>query len=133
MRVTLGLGLAGLFALAMAMPVRAHHAHGNYAAEFTDFTGTVKEVHFLNPHSWVYLEVKNTKGEMETWAMEAAGRQGLARIGVDANYIKAGDTIKARCHVLKDGSTGCLLGFLKGRDGTVKDWDGGMAQPEGDF
>jgi hypothetical protein len=70
---------------------------------------------------------------LETWAIEAAGRQGLARIGVDANYIKAGDVIKARCHFLKDGSTGCLAGFLKGRDGTVKDWDGGDAKPEGDF
>ena len=39
--------------------------------------------------------------------------------------VKVGDTVKARCHVLKDGSTGCLLGFLKARDGSVKDWDGG--------
>jgi hypothetical protein len=133
MRVTSGLGLVGLFALAVQLPVSAHHAHGNYESAFTDFTGVVKEVHFLNPHSWVYVDVKNAKGDVETWAMEAAGRQGLARIGVDANYIKAGDTIKARCHVLKDGSTGCLLGFLKGRDGTVKDWDTGGQQPVGEF
>ena len=39
----------------------------------------------------------------------------------------AGDTIKARCHPLRDGSNGCLLGFLKAPDGTVKDWDGNNA------
>ena len=32
--------------------------------------------------------------------------------------------VKARCHQLKDGSNGCLLGFLKGPDGVVKNWDG---------
>ena len=43
--------------------------------------------------------------------------------------IKPGDTIKARCHPLRDGSNGCLLGFLKARDGSVKDWDGGQNTP----
>lgn len=30
--------------------------------------------------------------------------------------------IKARCHPLRDGSRGCLLEFLKARDGSVRDW-----------
>ena len=40
------------------------------------------------------------------------------------DYLKVGDAIKARCHQLRDGSNGCLLGFLKGPDGVVKNWDG---------
>ena len=133
MRFKSGFGLAVLFAVVFALPVWAHHAHGNYASEFGDIQGVVKEVHFLNPHSWVYLEVKNAKGEMEIWAIEATGRAGLQRIGVDSKYIKPGDKVKARCHFLKDGSTGCLAGFLKGADGTVKDWDGGNAEIPKDF
>ena len=46
---------------------------------------------------------------------------------------KSGDTVKARCHHLRDGSNGCLLGFLKAKDGTVKDWDGNNAPPPADF
>ena len=98
-----------------------------------DIQGVVKEVHLVVPHSWVYLEVKNPKGEVEIWALEATGRTGLERVGVTASTVKAGDAVKARCHRLRDGSNGCLLGFLKAKDGTVKDWDGNNAPPPADF
>jgi hypothetical protein len=110
------------------MPAGAHHSHGNYTDTFKDITGVVKEVHFIVPHSWVYIEVKDASGP-QLWALEATGRGGLERIGVTKEYIKPGDTIKARCHPLRDGSNGCLLGFLKARDGSVKDWDGGQNTP----
>lgn len=123
-------GLAILCALAFALPAAAHHSHGNYVDTFTDISGVVKEVHLVVPHSWVYMEVKNEKtGEPEIWALEATGRNGLERIGVSREYIKPGDNIKVRCHVLRDGSRGCLLGFLKAADGSVKDWDGGRDTP----
>ena len=123
-------GLAILCALAFALPVAAHHSHGNYVDTFTDISGVVKEVHLVVPHSWVYMEVKNPKtNEAEIWALEATGRNGLERLGVSREYIKPGDSIKVRCHVLRDGSRGCLLGFLKAADGTVKDWDGGQNTP----
>ena len=123
-------GLAILCALAFALPAAAHHSHGNYVDTFTDISGVVKEVHLVVPHSWVYMEVKDPKtGEPEIWALEATGRNGLERIGVNREYIKPGDNIKVRCHVLRDGSRGCLLGFLKAADGSVKDWDGGQNTP----
>jgi hypothetical protein len=122
--------LAIICAVAFAIPAAAHHSHGNYVDTFTDITGVVKEVHLVVPHSWVYMEVKNPKtNEAEIWALEATGRNGLERLGVNREYIKPGDEIKVRCHVLRDGSRGCLLGFLKARDGSVKDWDGGQNTP----
>ena len=128
------LGLAAVCSVLFASAAWAHHSHGNYVDSFTDITGTVKEVHLLLPHSWIYLEVKDPKGgEAQVWALEATGRNGLERIGVTKEYVKPGDTIKARCHVLRDGSNGCLLGFLKAKDGTTKDWDGGQAQNPSDF
>jgi hypothetical protein len=48
-------------------------------------------------------------------------------------YIEVGDTIKVRCHALRDGTNGCLLGFLKTKDGSVKDWDGGSLPAPADF
>jgi hypothetical protein len=133
MRFKLGLGLVAICAVAVALPAWAHHSHGNYTDTFMDVEGVVKEVHLVVPHSWVYLEVKDPKGEPQMWALEATGRGGLQKIGVTADYLKPGDTVKARCHRLRDGSNGCLLGFLKAKDGTVKDWDGGNAPPPTDF
>jgi hypothetical protein len=121
--------LAAMCAMAFVLPASAHHSHGNYMDTFKDIQGVVKEIHFVVPHSWVYIEVKDEKGQPQLWALEATGRGGLERIGVNREYIKTGDTIKARCHPLRDGSNGCLLGFLKARDGSVKDWDGGQNTP----
>ena len=133
MRFKQGCCLSAICAVAVALPAWAHHSHGNYVDTFMDISGVVKEVHLVVPHSWVYLEVKDEKGEPQMWALEATGRVGLQKIGVTADYLKPGDTIKARCHRLRDGSNGCLLGFLKAPDGTVKDWDGNNAPPPTDF
>ena len=127
------LGLVATYALAFALPAWAHHSHGAYAETFMDIQGVVKEVHLVVPHSWIYLDVKNAKGEPEVWVLEATGRTGLERVGVTATSVNVGDAVKARCHRLRDGSNGCLLGFLKAKDGTVKDWDGNNAPPPSDF
>ena len=127
------LSLAVISAVCFAASLSAHHSHGNYSDTFTDIEGVVKEVHLLVPHSWVYLEIKDSKGEPQVWAIEATGRPGLERIGVTRDSVKPGDTVKARCHLLRDGSNGCLLGFLKAKDGTVKDWDGNNAPAPTDF
>ena len=134
MRFKSSFGLAVICAFVLAMPAWSHHSHGNYVTDsFVDLQGVVKEVHLVVPHSWVYLEVKDAKGEPQVWALEATGRTGLENIGVTRDSVKPGDTIKVRCHLLKDGSNGCLLGFLKAKDGTVKDWDGNNATLPTDF
>ena len=125
--------LAAICAVAFSLPAGAHHSHGNYMDTFRDIEGVVTEVHFVVPHSWVYMQVKDAAGQSQLWALEATGRGGLERIGVTKEYIKAGDAIKVRCHPLRDGSPGCLLGFLKARDGSVKDWDGGSGPAPADF
>ena len=99
MRFKLGVGMFAAFALS----AWAHHSHGAYTETFMDIEGVVKEVHLVVPHSWVYLEVKGAKGEPEIWALEATGRTGLQRAGVTPDYVKPGDTVRVRCHRLKDG------------------------------
>jgi Family of unknown function (DUF6152) len=128
-----GLSLAAACAVCSTVSASAHHSHGQYEEKFSDIQGVVTEVHLLTPHSWVYLEVKDASGSPHVWALEATNRAGLERIGVTREYIKPGDTVKARCHPLRDRTNGCLLGFLKARDGSVKDWDGGNAPAPKDF
>ena len=127
------LTLAAVFAVALALPAGAHHSHGNYSDTFTDIEGVVTELHLLVPHSWLYVEVEGPDGESQIWALEATDRNGLAEIGVTRDYIRPGDMVKARCHPVRDGSPGCLLGFLRAADGSVKDWDGGNAPAPADF
>jgi hypothetical protein len=111
--LALSLGLMAVLAITLSTPVWAHHSHGNYNMEvYTNLTGTVKEAHFLNPHSWIYLDVKDKDGKMTTWALEGTNPAGLRRTGWDLTAFKAGTEISARCHQLKDGSQGCLLGFI---------------------
>jgi hypothetical protein len=116
--------LAVAAAFLMTLPAVAHHSHGNYnMTEYTMLKGTIKEVHWLVPHSWVYLDVKNEKGEMDTWALEGAGSNSLLKQGWTREMLKAGDTISVRCHKLKDDSPGCLLGFITISDGKERIFD----------
>jgi hypothetical protein len=117
----------------MAPFLLAHHSHGNYTDTFVDLEGVVREFHLVNPHSWVYLDVRGPGGEIQKWAVEATSVIGLQRIGVTRETVKAGDRIKVRCHPLRDGSRGCLLGFVKTADGTIKDWDGNNLPVPTDF
>jgi hypothetical protein len=101
-------GMAILCAASLAATARAHHSHGNYdLTTWTLMEGTVKQVVFIVPHSIVYVDVK---GEM--WALEATNPQSIFLRGVKKEDVQVGDTIKVRCHLLRDGGRGCLLGFI---------------------
>ena len=126
------LTLAALCGMCAVVPLRAHHSHGNYdLTTWTTMNGEVKEVHLLVPHSWIYLDVKDDKNQVTTWALEATGPSGLTKVGVKREDVRPGDSIRVRCHLLKDGSNGCLLGYVTPTHGDVarghgveKDWDG---------
>lgn len=125
------LGFIAVCGVFLALPIQAHHSHQNYAiSDLIVLEGTVTEMHLINPHSWVYIEVKDAKGEAKLWALEATGPGGLLRNGIKREDVKVGDAVKVRCHALRDGGPGCLLGFLTPTHGDVsrghgieKEWD----------
>ena len=117
-------GLSMLVAQALVLSAWAHHSHGNYRmTEYTEVQGTVTDLYWVNPHVWMYVDVVDEQGQVESWAMEAAGATTLVRGGIAQDEIKPGDTIRVRCHPLRDGSRGCLLGFVTTGDGVEKEWD----------
>ncbi len=102
----------------------AHHSHGNYEmTEYTHLQGVVRELHMVNPHAWIYLEVVQGDGDSEMWALEAGGLRALTRNGISEDTISVGESVSVRCHQLRDGSKGCLLGFLTSTDGVERLWD----------
>ena len=118
------LTLAALATMLLAIHASAHHSHGNYQmTEYTHLTGTVLELHWVNPHTWVYLDVTDADGQTATWLLEAASANTLRRLGIAEDLVQPGDTVSVRCHRLRDGSNGCLLGFLTPDGGVEREWD----------
>ena len=116
--------IAAAITVLMAVTALAHHSHVQYdMTEYTHVEGIVAEVHWFNPHSWLYINTTSDDGEPAIWALEATGPGGLERNGITRDMIKVGDTISARCHQLLDGANGCLLGYLTGADGVERLWD----------
>ena len=84
----------------------AHHGEANYDTEKTvSVTGTVTQFEFVNPHVQITLDVKNDKGETETWTSEARSPAMLSRYGDwNKNTIKVGDVITCYGHRTKNGT-----------------------------
>ena len=123
--------VAALSVAVLALPVSAHHSHASYdVSKWVTLEGTVKQVVLISPHSLLYLDVKDEHGDTATWALEATAPAGILRNGVRREDVRAGDRVKARCHVLRDGAKGCLLGFVTPMhgdaargDGVEREWD----------
>ena len=89
-----------------ASPVRAHHA---FAAEFDaaqpiTLRGTVTRVEWINPHTWIHIDVKDPSGKTTEWMIEGGTPNTLLRRGVDKNSIPAGTEIIVDGYRAKNGS-----------------------------
>jgi Family of unknown function (DUF6152) len=123
--------LVSLSIVGWSQPSGAHHSHASYdVSKWTLLEGTVKQVVLIAPHSIVYLDVEDADGAAATWALEATAPAGILHNGVKREDVRPGDTIKARCHQLRDGAKGCLLGFITPThgdpargNGIEREWD----------
>ena len=116
------LGVAAISALATALPVSAHHTHANFdQSRFIVLTGTVTEMRWMNPHVWFYMRVAGENGQERPWSMEGGSTAALTRGGWTKDTIKAGDKVSVRCHPQKDGTNGCLMGFVTNINGVAMD------------
>jgi hypothetical protein len=98
--------LAACVAIAAALPVAAHHS---FSAEYDGskpitLKGKVTQVEWINPHSWIHLDVTGEDGKVANWSCETAPPNGLYRQGWRRNSIKEGDEVVIEGFVAKDGS-----------------------------
>jgi hypothetical protein len=111
--VSLGVILAGT-----AASLSAHHA---FAAEFDankplTMKGTVTKMEWLNPHVWLYMDVKMPNGNVENWAFEAGTPNVLFRRGFTRKSLLPGTVVVIDGYRAKDGSR-----RANGRDITFED------------
>ena len=103
---------------AAAVPVIAHHS---FAAEFdakkpVKLRGTVTKMEWINPHSWVHIEVKTPDGKVEQWMIEGGAPNALLRRGWNKNSLLPGTEILVEGFQAKDGAL-----RANGRDITFPD------------
>ena len=83
--------------------------HHSFAAEFdstkpVELKGSVTRVDWVNPHAWIYLDVKDDSGKVTSWACELGSPNLLMRNGWRRESLKAGDTVIVSGSRAKDGS-----------------------------
>ena len=86
-------------------PIFAHHGSANYdTSKPVSVRGTVTQFAFINPHSAIYLDAKDDKGNAEKWLIECDSPNNLARAGWNKESLKPGDQVTIVGNRLKDGS-----------------------------
>jgi hypothetical protein len=108
----------GLLVALNAPALSAHHA---FASEFdakrpVKFKGTVSKMLWVNPHAWIYVDVKKPDGTTEEWMVEAGTPNTLLRRGFTKQSLLPGTEISVDGYQSKDGSR-----RANGRDLTLPD------------
>ena len=114
------IGLTCILALMLSAPARPHHA---FAAEFDinrpiKLRGTVTKMDWINPHSWIHIDVKDPDGKVTNWMIEGGSPNVLLRLGFTKDALPAGSEIVLDGFQAKDGSNrgvGKTLSFADGR------------------
>ena len=104
--------------LMTAVALRAHHS---FSAEFdsnqpVQLRGTVVKVEWINPHTWIHMDVKKPDGSVERWMIEGGTPNTLLRRGLTRNSLPQGTEIMVDGYKAKNGSN-----RANGRDVTFPD------------
>jgi hypothetical protein len=92
--------------LAAAVSVSAHHS---FSAEFdasktVTLEGKVVMMEWVNPHSWLHIDVTKPDGTVERWKVEGGSPNVLQRLGWNRNSLPAGTKVKVVGSPAKDGA-----------------------------
>ena len=112
---------AGIAAGALVLAVSPALAHHSFSAEFDSnkpiqLKGAVVKVEWINPHTWIHIDVKQPDGSVERWMIEGGTPNTLLRRGLTRESLPAGTEIVVDGYRAKNGSN-----RANGRDVTFPD------------
>jgi hypothetical protein len=121
MHAKLSAAIVGGSLLLAAAPASAHHS---FSAEFdvsrpVTLRGTLTKMEWLNPHGWVYIDVKQPDGTVTNWAIESGGPNALLRRGLRKTDFPVGTEVVVTGFQAKDGTrkaNGRTVKLPDGRD-----------------
>ena len=119
MRTTLAVLLTGSALFLAVAPLCAHHS---FAAEFDikrpiKLRGTVTRMEWINPHSWIHIDVKGPDGKTVSWMIEGGGPNALLRLGFTKAALPPGSEVVVEGFQAKDGSNRAVGQFVAFADG----------------
>ncbi len=99
-------------------PILAHHSTAMYNMDHpVTVTGVVKRFEWTNPHAFVFLEVKDEKGNTVEWEVEMMSLNHLRGYGWTRSTVKPGDLISCTGGAAKSGATSMISSYMKLADG----------------
>jgi hypothetical protein len=126
MRGTLTMIAAASLVMSLTLPVSAHHS---FSAEFdatkqVTLAGEVVMMEWVNPHSWLHIDVKKPDGSVERWKVEGGSPSVLFRLGWNRDSLPAGTKVTVVGFQAKDGSLRASSRELRFPDGRRMDLGG---------
>ena len=111
--------LLGALLLAASAAFSHHSSSGIDQQGSVTITGTVKDFHWGNPHSWIELEVVNAQGVTELWNFEMNPPVFLIKLGFTRSSLKPGDKVAVTAKPFFDGRPGGIFRAVTLPDGKV--------------
>jgi len=101
-----------------APPVLAHHSFAVFDQTKVNYVrGTVKDFEWINPHTWLHMELAGANGAVTIWTFEGGSPEQLASLGWRPEILHAGDRIEIGFRPLKNGEHGGQLMSVKFANG----------------
>jgi hypothetical protein len=120
MKTTRRLSFALIVLVIVCSPVLAHHGNAAYADKMIELKqATVTKFLWSNPHSLIYFDAKDDKGNLVHWVTETGSPSALILIGWEKTSVQTGDVVTIYAYPSKSGSPASRLNRIVLPDGTT--------------
>ena len=112
---------AAAVVLAAAIPAAAHHSNSAYQVDkIITLEGTVKEWRWMNPHTWLILEVTGADGKKQEWAVEGRPPGILGRAGWSGTILQPGERVTVHASPAKNGDPEAIIALERPHPGGLR-------------